>query len=492
MTSSPAGRPRTISGTWITFFHQDSRNDYTNPRTAADTEWARVVDDLADLGMEKLIVMAVANEGVAVYPTRLRTPVVTAEGRAPLDIVLDTAARRGLGVYLSAGWTRDQLDDLGDPEVARGQREILAELAELYTDHAAFEGWYLPCEDAVVPRLSERTIAGVNELAALARDLTPRARVLISPYFPHAAIVDDAYVDALSRIDVDVIAYQDGVGCGFTTTISAQYERLRWAHDRVSRIELWANVESFTWERGIANTWDDALVPAAFPRLHRQILDAAPHVDRVVSFIAQGLLQDPETLGSTRAHDPAGRADYRDYRAGRGRWRVLEDLGAVSERSVARGRHVECDPRPVPGFVTEHRLTSGRPAQTLDPMDPAWVRLRGDATLDLDLDLDLDPDAAPADVVVSFLHAPILGVTAPREIEVLGSIGDAAWEHLGAWSAPAHPYNLLDRWRDVAVIDGAGIRDRMPQRLRLVVRSGGGETLLDQLIVHTGGSATLA
>lgn len=463
-----------LTGTWISFFHQDARNNYTNPDAAEETNWGSMVDDLADLGMEKFIVMAMANQGTAAYPSRLRS-VIRNEAGTPLDAVMESAASRGAGVYLSTGWANDQMDDLGSDDVVAGQLEILAEAAELYGSHPAFEGWYLPCEDSVTPRLSARTIEGVNRLSSAARALTPQARILISPYFPHGAVIDQEFVAALREVDVDIIAYQDGVGCAYTTTIAEQYPRLRWAHDQVPSVELWANVETFTWERGIANTWEDALVPAAFPRVHRQLLDAGSSVDRVVCFIGQGLLQDPPSRG-VDAPDRSLRADYLDAGAGRGRWPILERRDELAEKSVSRGCQVAVEPRPVPGMFGEYRFTDGRLAATEDPLDPGWVRFPGDAQLSVDLGSVQRVGA----VVVSFLHSPLLQVGQPSTINAQASVDGDTWvEH--AWSAPRWDYQALDRWRDVAVIPV----DCPTRYLQLALTASEATLLIDEIFVVT-------
>ena len=56
-----------ITGTWINLAYQDVRNKYTNPRNFDNTDpemWEQKVKELADMGMEYLVFMAVANEDV--------------------------------------------------------------------------------------------------------------------------------------------------------------------------------------------------------------------------------------------------------------------------------------------------------------------------------------------------------------------------------------------------------------------------------------------
>lgn len=463
MTEAPPARAR-LSGTWLNLFHQDTRNDYTNPRPGAPgPEWAVVVRDLDELGMQHLVLLAVANEGRPI-------------SSEVLDEILATAEQTGQRVWLSTGWVSDQDDDLADPATRDGQIAIIRELAARYGSSPAFEGWYLPCEDSVAPRISERTIAGVNALSAAARQHTPGARTMISPYFVHDAVVDDAFVDALARLDVDVVAYQDGVGCAYAPTVRHQFPRLRWAHDQVPRIELWANIESFSWETGVANVRTDALVPAPFPRLHQQLRDAAPFADRIVTFIAQGMMQATVPgIGHPIASARLRRA-YLEYLDGADRWAETAGWYAGALRNDATGLSVECSVRPVPGFHHEFRLTTGRPAGSENPLDPAWVRFGEDVTLTI----DLGASRPLASVGVGFLHSPPLDIGAPAAMRVSSSLDGESFEPVADATPDEWRFDVLDTWRDVALAQS----DVHARYVRVELRRSRERLLIDQLLVR--------
>lgn len=465
--------PSRITGTWLNLFHQDTRNDVTNP-ASADIRWDRVVADLAAMGITHLILLAVANEGVAAYPSRLR-PDGGEPGSTPVDIILTAAEDHAMRVYLSTGWVDDQDDDASSARIRAGQIAIMEELAALYGGSPAFEGWYLPCEDSIAPRFSARTIESVNALADAGRALVPGARTLISPYYPHAAVVDDEYVRMLQRLTVDAVAYQDGVGCAYTSSLAGIYPRLRWAHDQAPGVALWANVESFAWEHGVANVRDDALVAAAFPRLLQQLLDTGGHVDRIVTFIAQSLMQGEDAgLGGPEASRRL-RRDYTDHLDGRGRWgaSALWRLGRLE--NAARGCVVTCSVRPVPGLHHEHRLTSGCAAGSLDPLDSAWVRFDQDVSLVVDLGSELPV----ARVGLSHLHSPALGISQPARVEVEWSTDGTAFDRLPAIEVEPWEYDSLDTWRDVTLLH----LDRPARFLRLSAVRSLGWLLIDQVLV---------
>jgi hypothetical protein len=358
----------------------------------------------------------------------------------------------------------------------------MAELAALYGGSRAFEGWYLPCEDSVAPRFSEKTIVGVNALARHGRALVPEARVLISPYYPHDAVVDEEFVRSLARLEVDAVAYQDGVGCAYTASIGEQLGRLRRAHDQVPGTELWANVESFAWEGGVANVRDHALVPAAFPRLLRQLLDSRP-ADRVVSFIAQGLLQPPAAVGGIGHPSESSRLrrDYDEYRAGGGRWSDLARWRDGTFRNDAENAPVACSVRPRPSQHGETRLTDGRPAR-LDPLDPGWVRFEDDVVLTV----DLGRSAVVQRVGVGFLHSPPFGIGQPGRIDVQVSEDGVTYRSVADVTLESWPYDALDTWTDLllAEVDAVGrfVRVHLARSARLL--------LIDQVFVRLGSVAS--
>jgi len=153
----------------------------------------------------------------------------------------------------------------------------------------------------------------VNSCTAEARRITPQAKTLIAPYGTHTAICDDRFVKQLERLDVDIIAYQDGVGClrPGPEKIVKNYAALRKAHDKVPQRKLWADVETFAWE-GPENRQTSRLIPGPFDRLERQLEAVSPYVDEILIYQYQGLLSKPGTKA------PAGPPDaqrlYRQYR----------------------------------------------------------------------------------------------------------------------------------------------------------------------------------
>ncbi|MDE5635983.1 MAG: DUF4434 domain-containing protein, partial [Muribaculaceae bacterium] len=282
---------RQVKGTWINLPYQDTRNKYMNPhhvQWTSDSFWEQKINELADMGMEYVIIMAVANEQKSFYPSRFMPHVYPDGQRSPVCAIMDTADKRGLKVFMSTGWAIDQDDNLRDPAIKALQEKIMTELADLYGDRRSLYGWYLPVEDQIVPYFSDHSIESVNALASRARSLTPGAKVMISPYgVVDADIYSDLFAKQIHKLDVDIVAYQDGIGCVVIPQpipeTARRLKRLGEIH-RHARSDFWVNVESFTWEREV-NSRRSALLPCAFPRYLSQIVNASKAgANEIVSF----------------------------------------------------------------------------------------------------------------------------------------------------------------------------------------------------------------
>ena len=122
---------------------------------------------------------------------------------------------------------------------------------------------------------------------------------MISPYGIGLSDFDNPeYEKQLAKLKVNIIAYQDEVGCvrdQFTIPrLKKNWKRLRDIHNRL-KIEMWANCETFTWEEG-TNDRNSALIPAAYPRLlSQQVAASVAPVDRIISFMFGGIIENPSS-----------------------------------------------------------------------------------------------------------------------------------------------------------------------------------------------------
>ena len=321
-----------VKGTWINLVYQDVRNKYTNPVHIDNTNpelWRQKVKELSEMGIEYLVFMAVANEGKAFYPSRLMPPAYNEENESPVDAIMDEAADLGMKVFLSTGWAKNQDDNLRDSAIKQRQKDIMKELAALYKDNAAFYGWYLPVEDCLCPILSENAVTAVNDLSTCATSLVTGKKIMISPYGMVDSDFDNpAYARQLAKLKVDIIAYQDEVGCVREpfplSRLRLNWKKLRAIHDRLD-IALWANCETFTWEEA-TNDRASALIPAAYPRyLAQQVAASAAGVENIISFVVCGLIDKPASsypLGQPIFSNKAY-MDYMSWKKGDDYWNLL-------------------------------------------------------------------------------------------------------------------------------------------------------------------------
>ncbi len=246
-----------VTGSFMNLAYKDVRNKYINP-VDSDTDdpvlWETKVRELHGMGMEYLILMEVANDGKSYYPSQLMEPQYDENKKSPVETILDEAGKLGMKVFLSTGWAQNQDDDLRIPAIKERQLQIMDEIGTLYNEKEAFYGWYLPVEDCINPIFPKHAVDVVNVLVEKAHELTPGKKTLISPYGLGLSGFDDPeYEKTLSQLKVDIIAYQDEVDCVREPTplpeLKRNWKRLRKVHDKIG-IEMWANCENFTWEKG--------------------------------------------------------------------------------------------------------------------------------------------------------------------------------------------------------------------------------------------------
>lgn len=322
-----------VTGTFLNLVYQDVRNKYTNPPCMDYTDpafWTSKVEEMHKMGMEYLVLMAVANEGCSYYPSGLM-PAAYPEGRkSPVDAIMETAAAHGMKVFMSTGWAKDQDDNLRIPAVKQRQIRMMEELAGLYGSHPAMYGWYLPVEDCLGPVLTDYAVEAVNALTDRARKLTPGKKVLISPYgIFNSDFEDPRYEQQIMRLKVDIIAYQDEIGCVRERyplpRLRENWRRLRAIHDKTD-IQMWANCESFAWEAA-TNDRTSALVPASFSRFLSQMAVATEGgVERIISFMMYGIYDDPaseyqigQPFWSSKVY-----GDYMAWLGGDRYWKIAE------------------------------------------------------------------------------------------------------------------------------------------------------------------------
>jgi hypothetical protein len=313
--ASPTSRKvQPIRGSWVSVWWDDRRHFYWNDPCLQFTaeQWQLAVKDVAELGFEYLVLLAIAKGGKAFYDTPL-LPKLEMACADPIGALLTGADKYGVKFFISSDWYAEWDERaLHDPGRVAKRFQMMQEIAARYGKHRSFYGWYWPNEAHLSPYFTDNFIRHVNECSREARRLTPKAKTLTAPYGTNKAVCDDQFVRQLERLDVDIIAYQDEVGClRMTAEQSAvAFERLRRAHDRVPQRALWADVETFAWE-GPPNKQTSPLIPAPFERVRAQLEAVSPYVDKVLIYQYQGLMNKPGSRAFA-GHPESGKL-YEDY-----------------------------------------------------------------------------------------------------------------------------------------------------------------------------------
>ncbi len=321
MLASP--RPlevKRITGSWFEFQHHATVEGVDwNPSCARFTaaQWDAKIKEIADAGLEYLVLMATAVYYRAFYKTDIY-PKWELGCADPLEAVLSAADKYKIKFFIGGGfygdWESDQI--ITDPVGEKKRLRSLEEIARIYGHHSSFYGWYWPDEAFINPRYTPEFIRYVDINSRLARQLKPNAKIMIAPYGTRFAIPDDEYVRQLDTMDIDIVAYQDEVGVrkSKVTEIPAFFEGLRKAHDRSQKAKIWADVEIFEFEKEV---YKSALMPAAFDRVVRQLEAVSPWVDQILIYQYQGMMNKPDSPAfagcqtSTRLY-----SDYINWLAG--------------------------------------------------------------------------------------------------------------------------------------------------------------------------------
>lgn len=309
---------RKIDGTFFEFRHHNTaEGKYWNPALEKFTaaQWREKVREISALGMEYIVVMATALYDRCYFKSSV-FPFADMPCEDPIEEILSEADECGVKVFLGNGFYGDWRkagENIKSQAVIDRSFRAMDELAVLYGHHKSFYGWYFPDETCIILRFSKDFIKYVNLCSARCRELTPEKKTLIAPYGTNLVLSSDYFVRSLAETDVDFIAYQDEVGVKKTKVDRTEkiFEKLRRAHDKAGRAELWADIELFDFEGMV---YKSALIPASFERIKKQIENAVPYVDKILSYQYLGLM-NPSDSKAFAGHENSAKLydDYRKY-----------------------------------------------------------------------------------------------------------------------------------------------------------------------------------
>lgn len=290
---------RKIDGTFFEFRHHNTaEGKYWNP--ALDNfkaeNWRQKVREVSALGMEYIVVMATALYDKCYFKSSV-FPFADIPCPDPIEELLCEADSCGVKVFLGNGFYGDwqkASQNITSKEVIDRSFRAMEELTVLYGHHKSFYGWYFPDETCIILRFSKDFINYVNLCSARCHELTPDKKTLIAPYGTNLVYANNRFIRQLAELDVDFIAYQDEVGVKKTKVDRTKrlFEKLKIAHDKAGRSQLWADIELFDFEGMV---YKSALLPAPFERIKQQIENVAPYADKILGYQYLGLMNSPDS-----------------------------------------------------------------------------------------------------------------------------------------------------------------------------------------------------
>lgn len=290
---------RKIDGTFFEFLHHNiPEGKYWNPALEKFTaeNWRQKVREISTVGMEYIVVMATALYDKCYFKSSV-FPFAQIPCTDPVEELLCEADKCGVKVFLGNGFYGDwrkASQNITSKEVIDRSFRAMEELTALYGHHKSFYGWYFPDETCIMLRYSKDFMKYVNLCSARCHQLTPDKRTLIAPYGTNLVWANNKFIRQLTELDVDFIAYQDEVGVKKTKVDRTKrlFEKLRIAHDKAGRSELWADIELFDFE-GLV--YKSALIPAPFERIKKQIENVAPYADKILGYQYLGLMNSKDS-----------------------------------------------------------------------------------------------------------------------------------------------------------------------------------------------------
>lgn len=477
-----------VTGTWVNLAWQDERNNYMNAKDEelnTDPElWADKMAELHEIGVDYIVIMQTANEGKAYYPSELMPHHYPDGRKSPVEAIMDTCDELGMQVFMSCGWAYDQSDNVGDPKVVARQCEMMGELGALYGDRPSFYGWYLPIEDCLIPYLPDRSVTGINRLTAKAHEITPGKRTMVAPYGIFGAELDNpAFGEQLSKIDVDIIAYQDEVGCVRERfpmhRMKENFRKLGEIHEKLG-IEFWVDLEAFTWDRA-TNSQHSTLIPAEFGRLLSQFVGASQAgAKRILSFAIYGIFDKPGSRHPLGQPEKSAQAytNYQNWLAGDPHWKLLEDIFTDKATNDAEGSVIAFSSEGIPNKAQRSflpKLVDGQFGYE-DPGCNEWLKCTG--CMDVTIDLGSEKDIAV--VAPHFLNYTPDRIGFPRSLDIYTSVDGTDFQLAASAKKPEGLNDKHDCWTDIYYFTDLG----KARYVRVAARTAGWSFIeCDEIIV---------
>ena len=269
-------------------------------------EWAKDLDNMAEVGIDTLIFARAVFCDKCIYPSKI-FPTLRDEDDDFAGFILKEAAKRDMTVFVG-GYISNLTWNNGDwkNEIAQNKK-FIKEFLSRYGDIPSFKGWYVPHEgyDRI---LNLKELMG---LAELYKDLCPGKPVLVSPFFrspvtstepftPERTAEEWEYIFEKHGAFIDHCAFQDGTVP--LKDMAAYFGAVKTVCEKHG-IELWSNVETF--ERDVRRLY----YPLPFDQLKRRIKEVEGIVEKYITFEFSHFLSPQSIYLSARNLN----RQYREY-----------------------------------------------------------------------------------------------------------------------------------------------------------------------------------
>jgi hypothetical protein len=306
---------------------------------------------------------------------------------------------------------------------------------------------------------------------------------MISPYGLRSAKFDDGvFAEQIAKLKVDIVAYQDEIGCVVEAMplphMKENFASLRKVHDK-TRIELWANNESFTWEKGL-NVRPSALIPAPFPRFLSQLVGVSKAgVDEVVSFAICGIYDKPgseipigQPVFAVNAYQ-----EYIDWKSGNGRWPLLAASFYADLKHDAISKPISFKSQPSSAY-SGGNLTDGK-LGTEDLKDKNWL---GFEKNDMIAVADMGTKLSVKRLAARFLTYKLKDIFLPTSVEFSVSDDGKNFRTIKTVAMDQYPNDRYDCWIDIALADNLNENARF---VRVYAINGMGQWIFaDEVLVN--------
>lgn len=271
-------------------------------------QWAALMEDMSEIGIDTVICTTTAIWGRPLFPGYEKTVGMPLEMGCenPLRTCVETAGRLGMKVFLGVG-CRGRVMQVRDyaameppwPEIWFEWNTRLAEaLLDQYAASRGFAGLYIPYEIDFLPHQVQLYEKWIGEYL---RPVIGAVPVLASP----GSLADHPDLDSLpaqlQRMRIDIVAPQDYGGRSNDVEqalglVKRSAEALVKVSGplRAAGVRLWANCETFSFESSPDGR--AYCVPGPVDRIFRQIEMQQPHVEKIICYQYQGIMNRRTSL----------------------------------------------------------------------------------------------------------------------------------------------------------------------------------------------------